>query len=109
MDLLQQAEEAIGKVDKLIPAAERIIEAYKLLVLREAYALVREANDNNKSFLVLPKEQCDKITVALHPHVFSDIGLVKKGYDHFLIKRMPVFEEGAEVPTLEEMRVHKKK
>ena len=108
MPELQEAEEAIAKFGDLIPAAEKVIEAHKLLVLRYAYALVREAKEDNRPFLVLSKDQCDKIEVALHPHVFCDHSLVKKGYDHFLIKQMPVFEEGEELPTLEEMRVHKK-
>ena len=101
---LQEAEEAIVKFGDLIPAAERVIEAHKLLVLQYAYALRRKAKEDNEPYLVLPGEQCDKIRAALFPHIFANIELVNKGYDHFIVKDIPLFEEGEELPTLEEMK-----
>ena len=105
---LKEAEKAIIDFGDLIPAAEKVIEAHKLLVLNHVYALRRKAKEDNEPYLVLPKEQCDKIRAALFPHVFANIDLSKKGYDHFIVKDIPLFEEGDLLPTLEEMRVDKK-
>jgi len=108
MTTLRKAEKTIIDFGALLPAAKKVIEAHKILVLLEAYALVREAKKTNKHFLVLSKEQCDKIKVALLPHVYCDTNLFKKGYvDHFLLKQMPVFEEGEELPDLKDMPMYK--
>lgn len=104
MTALKEAEEIIMEFGHtLLPAAEKVIEAHRLLVMKEAYALLRKAKSDDKPFLVLPKEQCDNIRIALSPHIYSDSRLVKKGYDHFLLKRTPVFEQGEGVPSLEEL------